>query len=176
MRKILSNREKIILYITIFIIILSAVFNFLLAPILNKIDILDKEISLSLAKLRKYSRLLEQKEAIQAKYDKFALHLKGLGSQTDASVNLLSVLEAIADASAMRIIDIRPQAGLRRDSASHTQISAELKIEGTIESCLKFIYQVENSPLILKIKRFQLNAKPNTQFLEGNFFIAQALL
>ena len=171
MIKVLTKRERIILYATIGIIIFTVVFNFLLAPILTKNDILNKEINITRIKLNKYLRLLSQRAYIQNKYNKFSSTFKIPEQGGDTLVAALSELETLAKNANIRILDIRPQASKTSDIYKENLIEA--RTEGGMEGYLKFIYDIENSLSLLRIKRFQLNAKPGASGLEGSFSISQ---
>ena len=171
MQSILTKREKIILYITIGVIIFSIIFNFLILPVLTKIGLLNKEINLTQARLKKYTQLLSQKDYIQSKYNKFISRVSVSGRRQDTLVDALSELENLAKEANIRIIDIRPQAS--RNINLYKEIIIDLRTEGTMEGYLKFIYNIENSLLLLRIKKLQLDAKPNSPTLEGSFSISQ---
>lgn len=166
MLRILTRREKIILSLTIAVIIFAISFNTLINPILTKNDTLNKEIELTRTKLSKYLRLLSQKDKIQ--------HTLISSQPADRLVNALSELENLAKQANIRIIDLRPQTP--KSLALYKEVPIDLRTEGTLEGYLKFIYSIENSLSLLSIRRFQLNAKPNTQTLEGSFSISQISL
>lgn len=172
MPQLLSQREKVILYATAGIIAFSAVYKFLLAPVLNKNEYLDKEVEIAKAKIKKYTWLLENREQIGQKYKKFSASFD-IGRQPgvhEPLVSVLSELQNLAKACDIRIVDIRPQASAKTD-VKETLI--DLRADGTMEGYLKFIYNIENSLSLLSVKRMQLNAKPNTLNLEGIFSIAK---
>jgi len=175
MQKIITNREKIILYLTIGVIIFGIGFTFLLTPILNEYAKLDKEINITRARFRKYQLLLSQKEYIQKKYDQFASGANLSGTGKDSLVNVLTELEDLAKEADIRIIDIRPQ-GPAGAATLYKEVVVDLRTEGAIEGYLKFIYRIENSLSLLRIKRFQLAARPNSPALEGVFSISQVSL
>lgn len=175
MRPLLTKREKLILYITVCVIGLSVAFNLFIAPILKEDDSLNKEINITRAKLRKYISLLSQKESIQNAYNKFFATFKMPAPQENTVVAALSELENLAKAAGINIIDIKPQ--MPKSLALHyREVLVDLKTEGSIGGYLKFIYTIEKSLSLLRIKRFQLNPKPNTQSLEGNLLISQLSL
>jgi len=171
MPKILSSREKTILFLAISAITLSLVFNFLIIPVLKKNSALNKEIAMTKTKLNKYRRLLTQKDHIQNKYNKFSSRIGSSYQDKDTLVSALSTLETLAQESGIRIIDIRPQGS--KDWELYKEILIDLKAEATLEGYLKFIYNIENSLSLLRIKRFQISARPNTQILDGKFSISQ---
>lgn len=166
MQRIFTKREKLIFYITAGVIIFTLGFNFLLAPILNKNAALNKEVNFYRAKLKKYLWLLTQKDKIRAKYSKFSSDIKLSGSQEDSLVSAFSELENLANASGIKIIDLRPQ---KKDLI-------DLRTEGSMEGYLKFIYNLENSLSLLRIKTFRLTAKPNSSILEGSFSVSRPFI
>jgi hypothetical protein len=85
-------------------------------------------------------------------------------------INDLAEIEALAREANIRIMDIRPQD--RQDQGQIGETIIELRAEGNMDSYLKFIHSVENSFLLFKIKKFQLNARQDMQILESNFYIS----
>lgn len=172
MFRLLNKREKIISYLTIAMIIFSLGFRFLLSPLFSRWENLNKKIHFTRVKLKKYLRLLTQKETIQKRYNKFYAPDKVSVQKEDIVVTALSELETLSKEANIRILDLRPQAAVKSRTL-HQETLIELRAEGTMEGYLKFIYNLENSPSLLKIKKFTLTAKPNTQILEGSFSISQ---
>lgn len=170
MQKLLTKRERAILFITVAVIIFTFAFNFVIVPVYTKNDLLNKEIRLAGAKLKKYLWLLNQKEAIQAQFSQISSASFASGQQQDTLVSALSELENLAKDANIRIVDIRPQ-GASESSALEKGNLIELRTEGAMEEYLKFIYNLERSPSFLKIKKFRLTAKPQSQTLEGNFTV-----
>ena len=175
MQRILNKREKIILYITISVIGFSAIFNFLVAPLAKKNELLNGEINITRVKLKKYILLLSQKGSIQNAYNKFSATFKAPAHKEHAPVAVLSELENLAKGSGINLIDIKPQAP-KNSGLQYKEIFVDLKTEGPIEGYLKFIYSIERSLSLLRVKAFRLNSKPNTPALEGNFSISQLSL
>ena len=173
MPKIITKREKVILYTAAGIIILSVVFNFLVDPLLKRREILNKQTEIVRTKLKKYIWLLSQKDYIQGKYKESASGLNF--SNNGASVTVLSALESLAKDANIRILDIRPQAA-GSTLGSYKETLADLRTEGSMEGYIKFLYTIENSLLLLRVKKFQLNAKPKSINLEGVFSISQLSL
>jgi hypothetical protein len=174
MQKILNKRERIILYLTIAITIFGVSLNFLIAPILLKNDTLNKEINVTRARLKRYLHLLSKKDEIDNKYKKFSTQIKESATEAGTLVNALSELENLAKDSNIRILDIRPQ--LTKNLNLYKETLIDVRTEGTMDGYLKFIYNLENSLSLLRIRKFQLNAKPNSPALEGSFSISRLSL
>jgi hypothetical protein len=171
MQRLLNKREKVTLYLAIFIVAASVCFNFIIYPILAKNSSLNREIDAARVKLKKYRWLLSQKERLQIKYNNFNSAFKASAPGADTSIITLSQLETMAKNANLRIVDIRPERS--KDKGSYKEFVVELRTEGQMEGYLKFIYDIENSLLLLKIKKFQLMAKNSAQILEGTFIILQ---
>ncbi|MFH0858175.1 MAG: hypothetical protein V1842_01335 [Candidatus Omnitrophota bacterium] len=167
MLRLLSKREKIILFFTAGLITFAILFNFLILPVLKKYDTLNKEIRVTRARLVKYIRLLNQKEIIQNKAAQLAMNLDLSGQQNDALVIILTEVESLAKGANIRIVDVRPKLSKQKS------VAVDIKTEGDMDGYLNFIYSLQNSLSLLVIDKFRLSAKANSQSLEGNFSISQ---
>jgi hypothetical protein len=170
MSRVLSSREKNIFLFTAGIIIFALGFNYFLAPLFSSNDSLNRQISAGRSKLRKYSWLIANKERIRKKYSRFSS--PSAGDSRDIEVEVFSGLEAIARESGVRIVDLRPQSGQARRGPYRENL-IELRAEGSSDNYLKFLYNIENSLYLFKVKKFQLNAKSASSSLEGIFLISQ---
>ncbi len=172
MIKAFTKREKLILYITVAIIIFSFFFSVFIMPILAKDEALDKEISAAKIKLHRYLRLIAQKDYIHDKYKKLSGQAIGDAAMGEnISGGILSDLQNLAKASGIRIIDIRSQEP--KKTALYKEMIIDLRLEGAMEDYLKFVYNLENSLLLLRVKRIQINVKPNSPLLEGSLSVSR---
>jgi len=168
MQKFLNKREHLMLYLAIGVMAFAAVFNLLLYPLLQRNDTLNREINLARSKLKNYARLLSQKDYIMHRYNTFAPQLKLPQDNESGIVSSLSEIENLAKASRVHIIDIRPQS-----QKGGSALYIDVRAEANLESFLRFIYEIENSLSVLKIKKFQLNSRSGSTALEGIFIISQ---
>jgi len=172
MIKVLNKRERIILFSTIGLIILAVLFNFILVPVLSRNEVLDKEIAVASVRLKKYKSLISKKESIREIYEKFCADAKTMEQGEPTSANVLSELENLAQVSGIKIIDIRPQPSAKSGEL-YQELQIDFRTEGTMPDYVKFIYNLEISPLLLRVKGFQLSAKNNATALEGSFSVSQ---
>jgi hypothetical protein len=169
--RILSKRETVILSVTAGVVLFSVLFNTVLLPVLRKNEILDKKIALSRGKLANYRRLLSQKEKIRNEYSRFFSGAQGQGKTGDASVAALYTLENLAKEANVRIVEIRPRGG-PEEGGSEKNTLFFMRLEGPLEGYVKFMYELENPLSLIRIKSFQVNARPNAQLLEGSLIVA----
>lgn len=66
---------------------------------------------------------------------------------------------------------MRPQS--QKKTTKYKEIMVDLRTEGEMKDYMRFIYDIENSISLLRIRKIQLNAKSNTTALEGNISISQ---
>lgn len=169
-KKLFTRRENIIFNIALGVAVFSVFFVFLVVPALRKAEILNKEISLTRMKLIKYTRLLGRSGDIRNKYaPEQGLVIEGKGRQ----LSILSVIEKLAKESNIRIIDMRPQNQKEIPPNIDFEITVDIRTEGQIEGYARFLYEIENSLFLLRVKKLQLGIKPDSQTLEGSFAIAQ---
>ena len=174
MAKALSKRELRVLYITVAIIAFAVIFNFIIGPLLDKNEMLNKNIQMATIKIRKYQGLLKQADALKQRHEKLSAAAKGSIEDGATYIGILSNLEDLARASGIRILDIRPQIPAAKDL--YREIVINLRAEGRIEDYLKFMYNIESSLSLFKITRFQLNAQSGSALLEGRFSISRISL
>ncbi|MCX5712175.1 MAG: hypothetical protein NTY47_03755 [Candidatus Omnitrophica bacterium] len=170
MQRFLTKREQLILYLALGVIAFGAVFNIFFSPLIQKGDNLGRDIKLTRSKLKKYSRLLSQKDYIRDKYNKFSGGSALPQGNESNALSGLAEMENIAKDSNVHIIDIRTQT---QKSVSNRSILIDVRAEASLESFLRFIYGIENSFSALKIKKFQIESHPGSTALEGTFTISQ---
>lgn len=171
--KILTKRERVILFLTFGVIIFSLIFNFIFMPLKNRFSSLNQQILSNRIKLEKSLKLLKERERIKARYTEISSLIKKDISEEEILAGTLSELENFANTSGFRITDIRPQSP--KISATHKEFLIEIRGEGGIKGFLRFMYELENSTYLLKIKRFQLNPK-GEENIEGNLLISKISL
>jgi hypothetical protein len=172
MKNFLSKRELVFVYLTIAVIGLSLCIRFFIMPLSSRNSQLNQEIALSTAKLKKYLTLIRNKPVLEEKLSHFAAPSNdAMPLKTDSVLHSLTEIEQCALNAAIRIIDIRPQSP--RAEKLYKETLVELKTEGQLENYLKFIYSLENSLSLLRVKRLQLNARSSSQNLEGILLVSK---
>lgn len=175
MIKVLTKREKTIFIFTVTVVCVAVVFNLFVAPLLNKNDTLNQNISTAKRKLKKYMELLNQADTVKAKYSKLASGIVLPEESADPVVQALSEIEEVAKNANIRILDIRPQP-ISGKRSGRKEIVVDLRAEGTIENYLRLLYNIESSLSLLRIKKLQLSSNINSQALQGTLTISELIL
>jgi hypothetical protein len=173
MFKVLNKRERVVLYLTLAVVAISIFFNFLIEPTMKRNFLLNQEIRLNTIKLGKYLKVIHQKKELKPESNQPTSYPVNEDFKKDSLIAALAELENIAKSCGVRILDIRPQSD--KESGAYRQNIIEFRTEAQMQDYLKFIYDIESSLFLFRIKRMQINSRPNSPILEGSFSISQIL-
>ena len=173
MMPLFEGKIKKILYGSAAAIAIAACAAAFLIPSYREYAGLKQGIREGKLKLKKYRRLISQENILKLKASSVHSGIDLEGSNSGSLTVLLQELESAARNSGVKLTEIKPQANFGRGVTKDLRI--ELGLAGSLESCLKFIYDIDNSLLLLKIKKLSLDSKPNTDDLQAQIIISQPL-
>jgi len=153
----LSQRERILFIGTVSVIALAVGYNLILEPLTNRWQYLNRQITQKSLKLTKNQNILKRKNRIKEEFDEYARHVSVLGTDEEAVTTLLKIIEEKATLSAARITNIRPKPA--RSTPFYKEFVFEVISESSLEQLLRFIYELQNSEELLKVKRLSLTLK-----------------
>lgn len=153
----LTKRERAILYALAAITVLSLIYNFLIDPLFKHWNEVNQEIELAKIRLQKFLSIIKEKDRIDKEYAVYAERLKLKGSDEQEMTYILDGIEKLARNSNLKIANIKPKPP--QDEVFYKRFMVGLETESDMHSLMKFIYDVKNSPLLLKIDRLNLNTK-----------------
>lgn len=195
-----SKRERLFFILTTVVILIIAVYIFIVEPVYKKWDRLGLEFELANSRLLKNTKLLANKESLEKQYERFKEYIQKEGDQEEEMAAVLKEIEATALNCGVKITSIKPKgikqlipkeatqrsisSGSRRDTRevstfgkSYKKFSVELISEATISQFLKFIYELEDSKKLLKVERLVLSVKgTQSDLLKGTFLIRKISL
>ena len=171
----LSKREKTILIIAAICAVIALSFNFFIEPLVVKWKVLN-DTMLSKEKLLKGNMLLLQRyDDLEREYSKYPKLIKREAAEEKEVQAVLSEIEKISKKSSCYILNIKPRA--TRQISQYKEISFEVTVEGDMPQSLKFMYGIETSETLLKIKRFIIaSTSGSTGTLKSTFIISKLLL
>lgn len=170
----LSKRERRILYLAIVVGLFSLFCNFLLEPAVKHWRDVNQQVASKEAKLKKNLKIVSQKEVIEVAFEKYAGYAKMEGSEEEEMAVLLSEIERLASRSVVRITDIKPQP--IRDMKFYKRFNVECEAEATIGELSAFLYELQNSPQLLKVERLQINTKSTQSSLLKSYILITKVL
>jgi len=152
-----SKRERIILIATLVVIIASVFSAFVLEPLVRNFKDVNRQIASKRLKLIKSERLMKLKDRVHERFEALSPKLTAEGSQEEEMAKLLSEIETLARKSNTRISGIKP-AAIKKFSA-YKKLTVEIDSETTVDSLIKLLYELQQSPQVLKVERLQMDAK-----------------
>lgn len=170
-----SSRERWLFYLAIIFIVGIVSLIVVVEPIWTEWQELNKEIYTEERQLLKNLKILAQKEQISKLYDKYAKNIRMKGSVEEETAVILREIENIARTSKTYITDIKPHKV--KDMDFYKEYYVELEAEGNIASLAKFIYDLQTSKQILKVRHLRLNAKAGRgDVLKGYMIVTKVLI
>ncbi|MBN3038732.1 MAG: type 4a pilus biogenesis protein PilO [Candidatus Omnitrophica bacterium] len=171
----LSKREKYILYISVTIIGLVLFDKAVLSPVTNKITKLNEEIDLQEKKLQRYLYILTQEDAITEEHKKYTQNVKQSSSDEEEKSKLLSVIEELARKSSVLLKNMKP--GTTEREGPYNKYTVDIETESKIAYLADFMYQLEKSPRLLRVKEFNLApVKSKSSTIKSRMTITQLLV
>ena len=157
----LQLREKVLVLCAAVAIVLALVYWAAINPLLSKATQLDRQI-------RNAQQELETLHAHRREYLQRQLVLDRINTQIKQQTNfsIFSRLEELALNAGTRdkILHMKPTAS--SPSEIYTEESVESKMEGvTLEQLKTYLYEIEQSPQFLKIKRLYIKPRLNDRQL-----------
>jgi Tfp pilus assembly protein PilO len=151
-----SKRERTLVLATVSITIATIAYGFIIEPIIGGFSIVNRQIRSSTLKLEKGYRLLKRADEIKAEYKKYADLIKPLPSDEEEIASMLKAIEAIARGNNIYINNIRPEPV--RQNEFYKEFIFELTVEATVERLGKFMYDIQSSGNLLRVRRLTLSA------------------
>ncbi|HPT39483.1 MAG TPA: GspMb/PilO family protein [Candidatus Omnitrophota bacterium] len=154
----LSKKDKIIFYIAVFVVSLMVLDRAIISPVFNKIRSLNKEVKDEQATIKKNLRILAQKDRILSEGAKYSSFLGDAQLSDDEQITLvLKEIESLASKSSVYLVDMKPSG--TKESGSSKRIMINLNCEAQMEQLVDFMYNLENSNILLSIEKYQLTPK-----------------
>ena len=148
----LSNREKLLLKILIGTLVLIIGYNFIVMPLKNFFSSSDTVIISDKQKIEQLDRIYNNYKELDTKRNQYMSLLKG------DSENISTMIEQWAQNS-----NIARNISYSRRNQTNVQnkyirITTDMKLEGvSIQSLLRFIYEIENSNKLVNISYLRIN-------------------
>jgi len=153
----LSQKEKTGLFISMILVSLVILDRLILTPINDRIQQINREIKINEKQLAMGLRNLNQKELVSSEYNKYASYLKNSGSDEETTTAILSEIENLAQKSGVSLIAMKPQQAQNIDF--HKEYTIEVEAEGSMDALVRFLYELNASPQLLRAEKLRLNLK-----------------
>jgi Tfp pilus assembly protein PilO len=153
----LSKREKIIFFITVFLVFSLIVNHLILTPALSRIEALDKEIKKQKESICESLLILSRKDRITAEHNGYTPYFEKEESKNEEPVSFLKSIESLAKNSSVELLDIKPTLSQEKDLIK--EYGASLSCEAPIEQIFVFLYSAGNLDQLLNVERINITPK-----------------
>ncbi len=172
--RVLSQREKIFVGLTLMTAAVTFLWGVVLEPLGLRWRTINRQIADNQNYLRKNSALLLGYDALKNNY-RDVVGMTALAQQDqDTPAETLAHIQEISAAASCVIKNVKPRAP--KALGKYQEAAYEVVAEGGIDQLANFIYQLETSPRMLKIKRFTLLSRSESaQQLKGTFVIGKLI-
>ena len=153
----LSKRERVILYLVAVFLSTALVYNFALVPLIKKWSDMDKEIFAKKIKLGKYIKLISGMRYYSDEYSRYAPQAGAEKSDEEQISSVLSFVETAAVKNNVYITSLKP--GPAKSEKFYKNFLVEAQIEAGINDLAGFLYEIENSSRLLRVKSLDINAR-----------------
>jgi len=171
----LSKREKIIFYITIFVIFSFVVAHFLLNPAISKIEALDKEIAAEEDNIKKSLLLLSREDEIMAEHDRYLPYFEKSETESLEPISFLKSIENLAQSASVELLDIKPNPVQEGELTKEYFVT--LSCEAPMDRIFDFLYSIENSEHLLSVERLTVTPREEgTNIVKCNIYISKVFI
>jgi general secretion pathway protein M len=165
----LGTRERVFIMGAGVAILLALLFTMVIDPMLAYSARLDKQMVVAQRELREVYTLQQEYQRQKTVVDRINAQLK-----RQKSFSVFSRLEELAKQTDTRnkILYMKPTVSTPSDA--YEEESVEIKMEDvTLEQLIKYLFQIENSPQFMKIKRLYIKPRmDNRQLLSVIFRVS----
>lgn len=140
-------------------------YGFIIEPFLEANSKLNRRIDAERLRLEKSQALLKKQDTIKAEHERYAGFIKPSASDEEEQASMLKAIEAIARSNNIYIKNIRPQPV--KEKLFYKEFVFELIAEAEIDRLVKFIYQLQSSENLLRVKKLTLSASSSKKALKA---------
>ena len=170
----LSKKEKRLFYIAVAVVAIVFLDRVVFKPVMNKLESFNGKISVEEKKLEKSMHILAQESTITSEYKKFAQSIKQDQSDEETIASLLSSIEKMANNVSVFILDMKPNPVEKAEF--YKKYAVKIEAEAKISNLADFIYQLENSPRLLRIADFRLTPQKKETVLKISMTVTEVLI
>lgn len=174
--KKLSKREHVVLSAAAVLLTAWVIYGLIVEPFAGKWKRMDSAVKAKTISIIKSSDILARYEEAEKKYPAHpALLAEKSGTEEEEVAGILGEVESISKNSACNILNIKPRQS--KKIGDYKELSCDISAEGDMNTFTRFIYGVENSAGLLKVKSFSITSKSaSSGVLKATFIISKVIL
>jgi len=170
--KNLGKREKILLSVTVGLVAAALSYGIIIDPALTNWKMLNKRIEAKVSELSKDMKLLNMYDRIEAEHLTYSEYINTERTPEEAETSVLAEVENISKKYNCHIANVKPRTS--KDIGQYKVVSFLVTAEGTIDQLSQFLFGLETSRELLRVKRFTITPKSKSaRELKGAFLVSK---
>ena len=171
----LSVRERNGLVVAFIFVLLALVDRLVVFPITERIKKLNEEIKLEEKRVARNLHNLSQKAEVLKEYQRYADYVKKEKSDEEEIASLLNEIESIASSTRIYLVNMKPQPIKQVDF--YKSYAIEMEVEGEMELIIKFLYALQKSEQLIRVKRMRLRLpRPESNVIRAYLSLTKVLI
>ncbi len=157
----LKSRERAFAYATGTVAILCLFFHMAIVPTVDRLEQIQRDITLQTKQLAAHRRSLSQRDRVFQIYQHYAHLTRAAASDEEEASRLLKEVESLARVAGVTVVNLKSRPVEASGMVKWYRV--DMEAESPLESLTRFIYQVEQSPLLLRVERFDVKQDEKLQ-------------
>ena len=155
----LTNNQKLLLYVAAGVCFIVIVDRFFISDFRSRLNTLGQQVRLEEARLKRNLTIQKTKDTITKDYEycKPFLELTSV-DENEIIAGLLKEIENLARLSGATVINLSPYE-TKEEAQQYRKYRATLRLEANLQQLLNFLYNVQNSELLIKLDRMAVATK-----------------
>jgi Tfp pilus assembly protein PilO len=165
------------LTVTIILGGLAVLYNIVLEPLVANWKMLNIKVTAKASELKKNLRLVKMYEFIEAEYAKYSEFIEAGKNEEEELASVLAEIESVSKKTSCRIRNVKPRA--TRKLGNYREISFTVTAVGGIDKLSQFLYGIELSKKLLRVRHFAITPKSGSRSageLRATFLITKIIV
>lgn len=171
----LGKRERTLLAVCIILGGGAVLYSLIVEPLATGWKTLNGRIEAKLSELGKDTRLFKMYEMIEEEYVEYGEFITSGRNMEEAQAAALGKIEEFSKSASCRIVNVKPRSP--KKIGNYKEISFVVTAEGAIDRLSHFLYVIETSKELLRVKHFAITPRSGSpDALRGTFVISKVIL
>jgi len=154
----IKNRQDFLVVLTLVVVALAVVVNFIFPPILGWWSDRQKQIRDLGSQIKDGNQMIRREAALRSKWDDMRTNALP-ASMPQAEQQFLKAMDGWARDSGAEITSIMPQ--WKNDATNYLTLDCRVETAGDLNALSRFIYAIEKGPMLVRLDSVELSSHDN---------------
>lgn len=169
-----AHREKKLIILAVLTALGALVYTLIIEPVATHLIALEKQATHRAADLAHKARLVMDYREILSEYNRLRASVGEKKGPGEEMAGVLIQIDEIARHNALDVTSLKPQ-NLQK-MTGYREALVEVSIGSTISQLAHFLYDIEGTPALMRVRRFNLLGSNNEKTIKCNLLISKIFL